>query len=492
MRSLATFASHVKCACLFAVALSLVDASRATAAPKLNVLFIATDDWNASLACYGTPDMVTPNVDKFAKSAVQFNRAYCQFPLCNPSRSSMLTGRYPTTTGVLDNEGAFRETHPDWVTLPQFFKNHGYITAATGKIYHGGIDDPDSWTETVKPVPGKQRATDDQKAASADDRGRIQATFVAAPAKAKKKSKQDPEKSDRAVVLEGDGQSHIDYHTAESGIALLEKYKDQQFFIAVGFHKPHSPPTAPQKFYDLYDASKIALPPDFQPRPTVPEGFPAASIPLRNGDLFINRDASPEAAREMIRPYRASCSWTDWNVGRVLDALDSLKLADNTVVVFFGDHGYHLGEKGKWSKHGSLFEVGARVPLVIRVPGAAGNGKVCEKPVQLLDVYPTLVEACGFSVPSDLEGHSLMPLVNDPNTAWSHAGLTVKYSGQFGRSIRTDRWRYSDWEDGAAGAVLFDEQNDPHEMENLVADPKYADVLSDLKSRLARELPPRR
>jgi arylsulfatase A-like enzyme len=476
MRSLA------KIACLFAVAVLFADASRASAAPKLNVLFIATDDWNTNLGCYGTPGMLTPNVDKFAATAVRFDRAYCQFPLCNPSRTSMLTGRYPTTTGVLDNEGAFRETHPDWVTLPQFFKNHGYVAAATGKIFHGGIDDPDSWTEVVAPMSARKRM------ASNDDRGRIRATFVAAPAK-KDKPKQDPEKSDRAIVLEGDGQSHVDYHTANAGIALLEKYKDQQFFIAVGFHKPHSPPTAPQKFYDLYDAAKIALPPDFQPRPTVPEGFPEACLPMRNGDLFINRDASPEAAREMIRAYRASCSWTDWNVGRVLDALDRLKLADNTVVVFFGDHGYHLGEKGKWSKHGSLFEVGTRVPLVIRVPGAAGNGKVCEKPVQLLDVYPTLVESCGFSVPSDLEGHSLMTFVKDPSASATHAAISVKYSGQFGRSIRTDGWRYSDWEDGAAGAVLFDEKNNPHETKNLVADPKYADVVSSLKSQLARELP---
>jgi arylsulfatase A-like enzyme len=306
---------------------------------------------------------------------------------------------------------------------------------------------------------------------------------------AKKKSKQDPLKSDRAVELSGDGEEHPDYRAAVNGIALLEKYKDKPFFIAVGFTKPHSPPTAPKKMFDLYDASKIKLPPDFAPHPTVPEGFPTASVPGRNGDLFINRDASPEAAREMIKAYRASCSFTDWNIGRVLDALDRLKLADNTIVVFFGDHGYHLGEKGKWSKHGSLFEVGTRVPMIIRLPGAAGNGKTCPSPVQLLDVYPTLVEACGLMIPPELEGHSLVSLLNDPNAAWDRAAISVTNSAASkGRSIRTARWRYSEWRDGEAGAVLFDEKNDPHEMTNLANDPKYADVVKELKAKLHAEL----
>src|SRR5262249_25577244 len=151
------------------------------------------------------------------------------------------------------------------------------------------------------------------------------------------------------------------------------KYKSagKPFFIAVGFTKPHSPPTAPKRFFDLYDPAKIELPPDFAPHPTLPEGFPNGSLPMKNGDLFINRDATPEAAREMIRAYHASASWTDWNAGRVLDALEKMGLADNTVVVFFGDHGYHLGEKGKWSKHGSLYEVGTRVPFIVRLPHAA-------------------------------------------------------------------------------------------------------------------------
>jgi arylsulfatase A-like enzyme len=463
---------------LYLFAVCLLAASLASAAEKkLNVLFIATDDWNCQLGCYGVEDVKTPNVDKFAASAVRFDRAYCQFPLCNPSRTSMLTGRYPTTTGVLDNEGAFRDEHPDWISLPQCFREQGYVSAATGKIYHGGIDDPKAWDEVVT---GKVAGEPKIKA--------IAVSAKDAPP-AKKKSKQDPLKSDRAVELSGDGEDHIDYHTAANGIALLEKYKEKPFFIAVGFHKPHSPPTAPKKMFDLYDASKIKLPPDFAPHPTVPEGFPTASVPQRNGDLFINRDATPEAAREMIKAYRASCSFTDWNVGRVLDALDRLKLADNTIVVFFGDHGYHLGEKGKWSKHGSLFEVGTRVPMIIRLPGAAGNGKTCAAPVQLLDVYPTLVEACGLKMPEGLEGHSVVSLLKAPKAGWDHAAISVTNAAAGkGRSIRTSRWRYSEWRDGDEGAVLFDEQNDPHEMTNLAENPKYADTVKELKAKLHAEL----
>lgn len=443
---------------------------------KLNVLFIATDDWRPEIACYGVAGIKTPNVDKLALQGVRFDKAYCQFPLCNPSRSSMLTGRYPTTTGVLDNTVAFRDAHPDWVTLPQHFKNHGYVTARTGKIYHGGIDDPLAWGEV----------NDGNQAAAAKAAEKAKENAPKTPAK---KKGQDPALSDRIVALDGDGESHNDYHSAARGIAFLEKYKSQPFFIAVGFSKPHSPPTAPQKFLDMYDPKDIALPPDFAAHPTVPEGFPQASVPMRNGDLFIGRDASPEAAREMIRAYRASASWADWNIGRVLDALDRLQLADKTIVVFFGDHGYHLGEKGKWSKHNSLFEVATRVPLVVRVPGAA-KGQTCAHPVQLLDVYPTLAELCGIPA-AGVQGHSFATLLRDPRSSWTHPAISVcRNNGAFGRSIRTERWRYSDWDSGDAGEVLFDHTNDPHELKNLAADPAHAKTVAELKSQLNEKLPP--
>ncbi len=456
------------------------------AEPKYNVLFIATDDWRPEIHCYGVEGIKTPHVDALAASGVRFDRAYCQFPLCNPSRTSMLTGRHPFTTGALDNDVAFRDAHPDWISLPQHFRSHGYSVARTGKIFHGGIDDPQAWDEVLDARQAKPAA---QQQPGVAPRLRV---LPVAQQPAGQRPRQDPAKSDRIVELEGDGGVHVDYHTAQNGIALLEKYRDKPFFVAVGFLKPHSPPTAPKKFFDLYEAAQVPLPIDFMPKPKLPKGFPAACLPMRSGDLFINREASPEAAREMKRAYWASASWTDFNVGQVLAALDRLGLAKNTIVVYFGDHGYHLGEKGKWSKHGSLFEVATRVPLVIRLPGAAGNGAASGRTVQLADLYPTLAELCSLPAPDGLEGHSLAALLRDPGAAWNHPAYSVcRNAGTIGESIRTERWRYSRWDEGRAGELLFDEQNDPHEQKNLAADPEYADVVKQLRSQLTQQFPTR-
>src|SRR5678815_6171606 len=365
-------------------------AAAAVQKPKYNVLFIASDDLRPTLGTYGNAIVKTPNLDKLASQGVRFDRAYAQYPLCNPSRSSLLTGKYPTQTSILDNEYYFRALHPDLVSLTQHFKANGYSTLRSGKVFHGGIDDTDSWTEG-----GEERAFTGAKRPPAN------------PDSAERTSQ-----SDRIVTLEGDGESNGDYKAATRAIEFLNKYKDQPFFLAFGPAKPHSPPTAPKKFFDLYDADKIPLPPDFAPRPAAPAGFPEISIARRNSDLFIGRDASPAQAREMIRAYYASVSFMDAQVGRVLDALDRLKLRDKTIVIFWGDHGYHLGEKGKWSKAYSLFEVATRVPLIVAVPGDKPG--VSGRTVGLLDLYPTLVELCGlpqpYPTPARLEGHSLTTL----------------------------------------------------------------------------------
>ncbi|MBC8115164.1 MAG: sulfatase [Candidatus Saccharimonas sp.] len=442
---------------LLLAAVTLTAAQAQEAKPRPNVLFVAVDDLRPELGCYGVSQVKTPHIDRLAAAGVKFDRAYCQFPLCNPSRSSMLTGRHPHTTGVLDNTVWFKEAHPDWVSLPQHFQQNGYVSARVGKIFHGGIDDTDAWS--VGGDPRKPVAT--------------------------KKPGQQAGQSDRIVELDGEGESHADFKTAARAIELLNELKAKPFFLAVGFTKPHSPPTAPKKMFAMYDPAKIPLPPDFAKLPTVPEGFPAASVPPRSSDLFIGREASPEAAREMIRAYHASLTFTDTNVGKVLDELDRLGLAKNTVVVFFGDHGYHLGEKGKWSKHGSLFEIGTRVPLIVRWPGAAGNGKTSGRTVQLLDVYPTLVELCGLPAASGQQGHSLAPLLRDPGASWSHPAFTLAGGGnRIGHSIRTERWRYTEWNNGEAGAVLFDHQADPHEIQNLAADAAHAQTIAELKRQL--------
>jgi arylsulfatase A-like enzyme len=432
---------------------SVAVAEAAEGGGRLNVLFLMSDDLRPELGCYGSEQVKTPNIDALAAAGVRFERAYVQFPLCNPSRSSMLTGRYPTVTGVLDNLTWFGAAHPDFVSLPKFFKSQGYAALRCGKIFHGGIDDADAWTEG-----GELRSFEGGTSPRRPQPNQLL-------------------KSDDIVTLAGDGQAHGDFKTADRAIEYLRKYKEKPFFLCCGFAKPHSPPTAPQRFFDMYDAANVPLPVDFARTPTVPEGFPKASVPARSSDLFIGREATPEEAREVKRAYWASLTWMDWNLGRVMAELDKLGLSEKTIVVFWGDHGYHLGEKGKWSKHGSLFEIGTRVPLIIIAPGAKGNGKSSPRIVQALDIYPTLCELCGLKPPAGLQGHSLAPLLADPQAPWNHPAFTVigNQNKLAGVAVRNEKFRYAEYgADGSGGAMLFDEVADPHEMQNLVRDPKLA------------------
>jgi arylsulfatase A-like enzyme len=452
---------------------------------KYNVLFLISDDLRPELGCYGNSIIKTPNVDGLAARGTRFDRAYAQFPLCNPSRTSMLNGRYPTQTGVMDNNAYFRTKHPDYVTLPQYFQKNGYATLRTGKIFHGGIDDQVSWTEGGEPVdqnivnrPPSAVATG-QGAREADDPDN--SSQPRAPAR--------PSASDRIVVLEDNGESFGDYKIATRAIDFLDRYQDKPFFLAVGFNKPHSPPTAPKKFFDLYDVNKIPLPVDFNTHPIAPAGFPDISIPHRNADLFIGRDSPPDAAREMIRAYYASTSFMDAQVGRVLAELDRLKLRNRTIIVFWGDHGYHLGEKGKWSKAYSLWEVGLRVPLVIDVPG--GKPQSTDGVVELLDLYRTLADLCGLKQPEGIEGRSLAPLLRNPNLKWNYpAFAVVQFQGKFGESVRTSRWHYVEWDHGRAGSLLLDAVSDPKELKNLAADPGRTSTVQEMKT-LLKQVPPK-
>ncbi len=461
------------------------DISKPTRRP--NVLFIMSDDMRVELGCYGSHfGAQTPHLDALAQAGVRFERNYCQFALCNPSRASMLTGRRPTRTSVLGNRTDFRTAHPDWTTLPQLFQENGYVCVRAGKIYHGGLDDAKSWSVTADsggptddgsgPAVGKTKAVPRETIARKPGEG-----LAPLPADTSRAAY-----SDRIVVLEGDGEAHGDYHTADRTIEHLRKYKDQPFFIACGFVKPHSPPTAPQRFFDLYDVDKIKLPPDFAAWPTVPPGFPSAAIRKRNADLFIGRGASEAEAKEVIRAYLASISWTDWNLGRVVAELDRLGLRENTIIVFVADHGYHLGEKGKWSKAGSLFEMGTRVPLIMAAPGMKGNGASCPRIVESLDIYPTLMELCGLPQQNEIEGTSLAPLLKQPAAKWDKPGFTVwSEDGKtlHGVAVRTEKWRYAEFgPDGINGAMLFDPRADPLEMHNLANDPKHAAVCAELSA----------
>ena len=446
---------------------------------KYNVLFIIADDLRPELGAYGVDGIKTPNLDALARRSTRFDRAYAQYPVCNPSRASFLTGRYPTETKVLNNNDYFRRIDPSTVTLPQHFQNNGYVTLRSGKIYHGGIDDQVSWTEGGEP-------TNPNITERGDPNFRPIQPAQSDPAQAQIAGPNAADRgSDRIVVLEGEGESHGDYRNATRAINYMEKYKDRPFFLAVGFGKPHSPPTAPKKFFDMYDVDKIPLPVDFGTTPKALPGAPEISISPRNADLFIGRESPPDLSREMKRAYWASTSYMDAQVGRVLDALDRNGLRDNTIIVFFGDHGYHLGEKGKWSKAYSLYELGLRVPLTVAVPNQ--NAQASKRVVELLDLYPTLAELCGLPKPGRQSGESFAPLLKDPNRKWEHPAYSVTtYDKSFGRSIRTSKWHYVEWDAGKSGHMLYAVEDDPHELKNLSNDAKYASVVNEMKGLLAK------
>lgn len=467
---------------LFAVAVDAQQRPKSETKPKYNVLFISADDLRPEIGAYGVPEIKTPNIDRIATRATRFDNAYAQYPVCNPSRTSLLTGRYPTETRVLNNNDYFRRIAPNTVTLPQYFKNNGYATLRSGKIFHGGIDDAVSWTEGGEPTDPNitERGNPNYKprpAATADPDAVERAQNQGANIK--------ESGSDRIVVLDGEGESHGDYKAATRAINFIEKYKNQRFFLAVGFVKPHSPPTAPQRFFDFYDINKIPLPVDFGSVPKALAGAPEISIAPRNSDLFIGRESTPELSREMKRAYWASTSFMDAQVGRVIDALEKNGLKENTIIVFWSDHGYHLGEKGKWSKAYSLYELGLRVPLLIAVPDKKGDAS--KRIVELVDLYPTLAELCDLPKPSNVSGQSLAPLVKNPKADWDRPAYSVtEYRKILGKSVRTARWHYVEWDEGKAGAMLYEHPSDPLELKNLADDPKYAKTVAEMKNLLKR------
>jgi iduronate 2-sulfatase len=428
---------------------------------RLNVLFIAADDLRNDLGCYGHPLVRSPNIDRLARSGTRFDRAYCQYPICNPSRVSLLTGLRPDTTRVLNNTTFFRRQLPDVVTLPQLFRKHGYFTTRLGKIYHGARDmeDPQSWDVALYPE-GTARGKEGEGRNLTE--GRVPWC--------------------RWLAAEGGDEDQPDGQIAREAVRLLEEQAKapgkQPFFLAVGFHKPHDPFVAPRRYFDLYPLERLNPPRDPADRsPELPLAI--AGRWKTEFDRFTDRER-----REFMRAYYAGTSFMDAQVGKVLDGLDRLKLAENTAVVFFGDHGYHLGERGWWNKN-TLFELSARAPLIVRLPGMKAPGKSCARLVEFVDIYPTLADLCSLPAPSNLEGRSFRPLLNDPGRPWKEAAFTQVQRGMTaGRSVRTERWRYTEWGGGAQGAELYDHESDPGEYRNLAADPKHAPWVEKMKRLL--------
>ena len=458
--------------------LALAPRAAAAETTRPNVLFIVADDLNCDLGCYGGTDAHTPNIDRLAARGVRFERAYCQYPSCAPSRASFLTGRRPNSTGVLLNPGGpnpypahFRTHIPDTITLPQLFRQNGWFAARVGKLYHYGVpmdigtsslDDFASWDLVVNPR-GRDR----------DNEGPIRTLKAGQYAGTISWLRDDA----------GADEDHTDGLGATAAIRLLERFKREArpFFLGVGFYRPHTPFVAPGKYFERYPLERVTLPPlSAADR----ERTPAAAYASAQAE---QDSATDEQRREAIQAYRAAVSFMDAQTGRVLDALERLGLAANTVVVFTSDHGYHLADHGLWQK-GSLFERSARVPLIIAAPGAKTAGAAANGIVELIDLYPTLAELCGLKAPGYLEGTSLRPMLADPRAVVKTAAFTQvrrRASGHDGYSLRSGRWRYTEWET-ASGVVrqLFDEESDPNETTDLAARPEHAARIAEFGALL--------
>lgn len=452
-----------------------------TAADRLNVVFIAIDDLRPALGCYGDPAAITPNIDRLAARGVLFEQAHCQQAVCSPSRLSLLTGLRPDTIQVWDLDTHFRQAKPGAVTLPQHFKNHGYLTRSIGKIYHGSgkpAKDPPSWS--MPPLFDHERdhhtryALPDNRAGTGLKRASTEAADV-------------PD------------DTYLDGLVCEAALTALDEHQasGQPFFLAVGFRKPHLPFCAPKRYWDLHDRTRIPPPAN----PAHPDGAPelaTRSWQELEGYLDIpdSGTLSAEKAAELRHGYHACVTYIDALVGRLLDRLDHLDLTRQTIICLWGDHGFHLGEQGLWTKANN-YELSTRVPLILAAPGLAPART--RSLVELVDVYPTLAGLAGLPAPEGLEGISFEPLLQNPALPWKSAvfsqyprareGHRHRRDGDLmGRALRTTRHRYVEWRDNSTHELLatelYDHFTDPRESRNLAADPAHTALLQQLKSQL--------
>ena len=442
----------------------------AEADSRRNVLFLICDDLNCDLACYGHTTVRSPNIDRLAGRGVRFERAYCQYPLCGPSRASLMTGMYPDQTLIRRNAIRIRQRLPDVLTMPQLFQRHGYTAARVGKIYHynvpadigtDGHDDPASWNYKFNP---RGRDKDDEPNIFSLIPGRFGGTLS-------------------WLAADGGGLEQTDGIGATEAIRLLQKYRRDEtpFFLAVGLYRPHTPYVAPKRYFDMYPPDRIVV-----PRPakgyldTLPQ--PARKSITRKKEQV---DLPDDLARRAIQAYHASTTFADAQVGRILDALERSGLSDNTIVLFTSDHGYHMGEHGHWQKT-TLFENAARVPLIISVPGMKTAGRSTATPAEMVDFYPTLAALCGLPVPEHVSGINLAPVLDDVRATPRRAALTQYATGY---SLRTARYRYTEWGPGGRqGNELYDHASDPKELINLSARPGSADVVARLSKLLHRRI----
>lgn len=470
-----------------------------------NVLFLISDDLRPELGCYGNDVIISPNIDRLAQRGMVFNRAYCQQSVCSPSRSSVMTGVRPDTNQVWNLTTHFRDAMPDVITLPQCFKNQGFATQGLGKIYHGSLYDPPSWSIERKAIPKnkkKRKKNAFQSIASNGNRLVVQNPSTAVSQVDGDVDLDDVDedsipltKTDRGGAFRmtddppnGGGEGEL----ADAAIDALKELgkKNEPFFLGVGFHKPHLPFNVPKHYWDLYDPDEIPV----ATNQFLPVGAPDFALVEKNemwnySGVPDTADLPEEYEKQLKHGYYAAVSYMDAQLGRILDKLDDLGLTKDTIIILWGDHGWKLGEHNRWCKH-SNFEDDARAPLIVSVPGMKQAGQSTDALVEFVDIYPTLVELAGLSMPSHLEGMSFAKLLDEPSQAWKTAAFsqyprTVKGKRLMGYSMRTNRFRLTRWvaKDDHSDVVaveLYDHQNDPQENLNVASNPEYKSVLEDL------------
>ncbi|MDP6251494.1 MAG: sulfatase [Verrucomicrobiota bacterium] len=457
---------------------------------KPNVLLIVCDDLNTHVSTSGYPHIKTPHLDRLAKESLIFNRAYCQYPVCGPSRASFLSGLYPESTGVLNNKIDIRETRPGTPSLPQFMKENGYWTGGVGKIFHTVRHEPGDlgWNEY-------HRFENDEFPFVTEARKKFEAGNGSIErGKPRRQWKEKLSKlftQTRGQQTPGYGPSglndsqHRDGRNARKVVEWIDKksYGDKPFFITVGIHKPHVPFIAPQKYFDLYPKRDLQF--ELSPANDWSDIPKLAMVKRFSGFGFeLGRENDP-LRREYTQAYHACVSFVDAQVGLILDKLRTQKLWDDTIVVFTSDHGYHLGEHFMWGKV-TLFEECARVPLVVRVPGVSKAGTRSDGLVETIDLFPTLAMLCDLAAPAYLQGQSYAELIQKPDGSGKPSAYTVVSRGtQLGRSIRTKRWRYAEWGEANA-AELYDLEKDPREYSNLAKSLEHGALVKRMKDTLAK------